>query len=181
MSILDRDWVADVSGQATEALARDVFTDVYVAHYPSLLRLAALLVDGTAACEDVVQEAYVRVFARRRQLRDETRALAYLRQAVVNLSRSSLRRTVMARAKQQAPSPALSGPDEQALARIERDAVVQALRRLPRRQREVLALRYYAELPEAAVADALGLSVGSVKSYASRGLDRLALEMAELS
>jgi RNA polymerase sigma-70 factor (sigma-E family) len=158
-----------------------VFTDVYVAHYPSLLRLAALLVDGTAACEDVVQESYVRVFARRTRLRDETMALAYLRQAVVNLSRTSLRRTVMARSKREAPPPNASGPDEQALDRIEQDTVVRALRRLPRRQREVLALRYYADLSEADVADTLGLSVGSVKSYASRGLDRLALEMAELS
>jgi RNA polymerase sigma factor (sigma-70 family) len=67
------------------------------------------------------------------------------------------------------------------LERIEHAAVVQALRRLPRRQREVLALRYYAELSEAQVADTLGLSVGSVKAYASRGLDRLAQEMAGMT
>jgi RNA polymerase sigma-70 factor (sigma-E family) len=158
-----------------------MFTEVYLANYASLIRLAALLVDGVAACEDVVQEAYVRVAARRPKLADDAKALAYLRQTVVNLSRSSLRRTVTARKYAERPAAAAAGPDERALDRIEQAAVLQALRRLPRRQREVLALRYYAELSEAEVADALGLSSGSVKAYASRGLDRLAKEMAGLT
>jgi RNA polymerase sigma factor (sigma-70 family) len=68
-----------------------------------------------------------------------------------------------------------------ALEHIEQAAVVQALRRLPRRQREVLALRYYADMSEAEVAALLGIATGSVKAYASRGLERLALEMKELS
>ena len=156
----------------------EVFTSIYLANYHSLIRLAALLVDDRASCEDIVQDAYVRVYASRSKLRDNSRALAYLRQTVVNLSRSSLRRTVMIRRRSEPAPPSSAGPDERTFDRIEQAAVVQALRRLPRRQREVLALRYYADLSESQVAETLGLSVGSVKAYASRGLDRLAVEMA---
>jgi RNA polymerase sigma-70 factor (sigma-E family) len=180
VSILDGDR-AGVGVHTPTSTGRDTFTDLYLANYHSLLRLAALLVDGTPACEDVVQEAYVRVYARRSKLRDESRALAYLRQAVINLSRSTLRRTLTARRYGEPSQPPAAGPDEAAIARIEQAAVVQALRRLPRRQREVLALRYYSSLSEAAVADTLGISIGSVKAYASRGLDRLAQEMAGTS
>jgi RNA polymerase sigma factor (sigma-70 family) len=59
----------------------------------------------------------------------------------------------------------------------ERDVVVRALRRLPVRQRAVLVLRYYDDLPEADVADILGVSVGTVKSHAARGLERLRTEL----
>ena len=129
----------------------DAFTAVYLANYHSLIRLAALLVDDRAGCEDVVQDAYVRVYASRTRLRDESRALAYLRQTVVNLSRSSLRRAMVARRRTGPAAPDPGGPDEVALDRIAQTAVVQALRRLPRRQREVLVLRYYADLSEADV------------------------------
>jgi RNA polymerase sigma-70 factor (sigma-E family) len=170
-----------VKNVASTAVPGDAFTAVYLANYGSLMRLAALLVDDRASCEDVVQDAYVRVYASRTKLRDETRALAYLRQTVVNLSRSSLRHTIMARRKTEPAPPRAGGPDDVTFDRIEQAAVVQALRRLPRRQREVLALRYYAELSETQVAESLGLSVGSVKAYASRGLDRLAQEMAGMT
>lgn len=178
MSIVDGHPAASAVDNAAVSSPGDAFTAIYLANYRSLIRLAALLVDDKAACEDVVQDAYVRVYASRTKLRDDTRALAYLRQTVVNLSRSSLRRTIMTRRKAQPAAPGAGGPDEVIFDRIEQAAVVQALRTLPRRQREVLALRYFAEMSEASVADALGISVGSVKAYASRGLDRLALEMA---
>ena len=65
-----------------------------------------------------------------------------------------------------------SVPDP-AAAVVERDAVLRALATLPDRQREVLVLRYYADLSEAAIADALGISAGTVKAHASRGLAAL--------
>jgi RNA polymerase sigma factor (sigma-70 family) len=157
--------------------ATDRLTDVYLANYYSLIRLAALLVDGIATCEEIVQEAYVRVYARRPRLRDETRALGYLQQAVVSLSRSSVRRDRKPRKRAETPMAAAAA-DARADERIEHAAVVQAFRRLPRRWREVLALRFYAELSEAEVAGALQLSVGSVRAHSSRALDRLAREMA---
>jgi RNA polymerase sigma factor (sigma-70 family) len=152
----------------------DTFTDVYLANYYSLIRLAVLLLDDAARCEDVVQRAYVREFARRPRLRDETRVLGCLRQAVVTRSRATPRRHRPTRT----PAGPSSAVDAQALAHIGNTGVVQTLRRLPRLQREVLALRFYAELSEAEVASMLQLSVRSVRAHASRGLDRFAAEMA---
>jgi RNA polymerase sigma factor (sigma-70 family) len=161
--------------------AADRLTDVYLANYYPLIRLAALLVDGVAACEEIVQEAYVRVYSRRPKLRDETRALGYLQQAVLCLSRSSPRRARTSRTHTDRASTAAAGADARAVEHIEQAAVVQAFRRLPRRRREVLALRFYAELSEAQVAGALQLSVGSVRTHSTQGLDRLAREMAGMA
>jgi len=142
---------------------------LYAAHYRSLLRLAALLLDDTAACEDVVQEAYVRMHGR--YLEDPNKALAYLRQTVVNLARSALRRRLVAH--RLAPPPERHAVDDASYATVERDALVRALRTLPRREREALVLRYYADMTEAQAAAAMGCAVGSVKGYTSRGLARL--------
>ncbi|WP_312856048.1 RNA polymerase sigma factor [Nocardioides stalactiti] len=102
---------------------------------------------------------------------DTHKALAYLRQAVVNRSRSALRhRGVVNRylARQQAPGT-MPGADQAVLGDSRRRLVLEALQQLPRRQREVLALRYYLDLSEAEIAETLGISRGAVKSHASRG------------
>ena len=105
------------------------------------------------------------------RLRDTDKALAYLRQTVVNRSRSALRhRTVVARhAARETVEPNGAPADAPVLAAARRAAVLDAMRALPERQREVLALRYYLDLSEAEIADALGISRGAVKSHASRG------------
>lgn len=153
-------------------VSEDAFTALYVSQFASLVRLAALLLDEPAACEDVVQEAYIRVAASRGRLRDPESALAYLRQSVVNLSRSALRRRVVAARHLLRAQVATSVPDGVA-ALVERDAVVRAVRGLPRRQREAVSLRYYADLSEAQTAALMGCSLGTVKSQTSRGLARL--------
>jgi RNA polymerase sigma factor (sigma-70 family) len=107
-----------------------------------------------------------------RSIREPDKALAYLRQSVVNRSRSALRhRGVVERyVARQDRATALADPaDATALAGDRRTAVLDAMRALPTRQREVLALRHYLELSEAEIADALGISRGSVKAHASRG------------
>ena len=151
----------------------DVVEALFIAHYPGLVRLAAVLLDDPGSREEVVQEAFVRLHAGFGRLRDPDRALAYLRQSVVNLSRSRLRRRLVARRHPEAAPAAASSAEDSALAAIERSDLVHAMHRLQRRQREVLALRHLAGLSEAETAAALGLSVGSVKAYASRGLDAL--------
>jgi len=142
---------------------------LYAAHYRSLVRLAALLLDDPAACEDVVQEAYVRVHGR--DLDDQNKVLAYLRQTVVNLARSSLRRRLVA--QRLAPRPDRATVDDATYATVQRDELVRALRTIPRREREAVVLRYFADLSEAQTAEVMGCAVGSVKGYASRGLARL--------
>lgn len=175
---------ASTRAQPTEEISEPAepdFAAIYTQQFSSLVRLAALLLDDVAASEDVVQEAYLRVSASQRRLRDPEKALAYLRQTVVNLSRSALRRRAMMRRHAPKPLPDGASAEDGAYAAFERAAVVQALRQLPRRSREALVLRYYLDLTEAQTAQALGISIGSVKSYCSRGLDRLATLLEDLT
>jgi RNA polymerase sigma-70 factor (sigma-E family) len=161
-----------------------LLTDLYVTQYASLLRLAALLVDDVGSCEEILQDAYLKVHAAltgpRPKLRDQDKALAYLRQTVINLARSSLRHRLVARKHAPRPMPDAPSAEEGAYAQVERAAVVQALRRLPRRQREAVVLRYYGDLTEAAAAAVMGVSTGAVKSYTSRGLAALAADLEDL-
>ncbi|MFJ3696528.1 SigE family RNA polymerase sigma factor [Streptomyces sp. NPDC090052] len=155
----------------------DHLTETYRAHYRSLLGLAALLLDDTASCEDVVQEAFIRVHSARKRVRDPEKTLAYLRQTVVNLSRSALRRRILGLKLLSKPMPDMASAEEGAYDLLERDALKKAMRNLQRRQREVLVLRYFGDMTEAQVADALGISLGSVKAYGSRGIAALRVAM----
>ncbi|MFF3495948.1 SigE family RNA polymerase sigma factor [Streptomyces sp. NPDC002795] len=157
----------------------DHLTETYRAHYRSLLGLAALLLDDTASCEDVVQEAFIRVHSARKRVRDPQKTLAYLRQTVVNLSRSTLRRRILGLKLLTKPMPDMASAEEGAYDLLERDALKKALRGLQRRQREVLVLRYFADMTEAQVAESLGISLGSVKAYGSRGIAALRVAMEE--
>jgi RNA polymerase sigma-70 factor (sigma-E family) len=151
----------------------DPLVEVFTGQYASLVRLAAMLLDDPHAAEDIVQDAYVRVAARHYRLRDPHKALAYLRQTVVNLSRNSLRHRLVARRHAVANVPVASSAEEDAISRFEQLAVVQRLRELPRRHREVLVLRYYLDCSIEETAELLGLSPGAVKAYASRGAKQL--------
>jgi RNA polymerase sigma-70 factor (sigma-E family) len=147
--------------------------ELYVLHHAELIRLAALLLDRSAGCEDVVQEAWVRVHLARFRPADPDALLAYLRQTVVNLARSNLRRRVVAQKHGRHAVPHAPSAEELAYESVERGAVVAAIRALPRRQREAVVLRYYVDLTERDTAAALGISVGAVKAYTSRGLASL--------
>ncbi|MGW0597284.1 SigE family RNA polymerase sigma factor [Streptomyces sp. NPDC002776] len=155
----------------------DHLTETYRAHYRSLLGLAALLLDDTASCEDVVQEAFIRVHSARKRVRDPEKTLAYLRQTVVNLSRSALRRRILGLKLLSKPMPDMASAEEGAYDQLERDSLIKAMKGLQRRQREVLVLRYFADMTEAQVAETLGISLGSVKAYGSRGIAALRVAM----
>ena len=153
--------------------ALDDLTAVYRGHYRSLVRLASLLVGDVGVCEEIVQDAFVRTFQQPPRLREGDRLPAYLRSAVLNGARSHLRhRLVRRRHLIAVPEPA-PGADHSAMASVETDRVLAALRSLPARQREVLVLRYYLDLSEADIAATLGIAPGSVKTHAHRGLATL--------
>jgi RNA polymerase sigma-70 factor (sigma-E family) len=155
--------------------------ELYAAHYRRLVRLSVLLVRDLETAEEVVQDAFVAMHGRWRTLKDPEKGLAYLRQTVVNRSRSVLRHRGV-RARYVVPAvPHLHGTDEDALVSERRAAVLDALRALPERQREVLALRYYLDLSEADIAQTLGISRGAVKSHASRGVAALRSLMKDVS
>jgi RNA polymerase sigma-70 factor (sigma-E family) len=148
-------------------------TELYSLHYRALVRLAALLVRDTPTAEEVVQDAFVAMHGGWQRLRDAEKALAYLRQSVVNRSRSVLRhRTVVDKNLQKAP-PDMPSAEHGALVLLERSAVVAALHGLPERQRQAIVLRYYADLSEAEIADTMGISRGAVKSHTARGMTAL--------
>lgn len=153
--------------------ATDPLTQLYVAHYRGLVRLAGYLTGDAGTAEEVVQDAYVKVLGRWGGLRDVDKGAAYLRQAVVNLSRSGLRHRQVVERHAPAPDVDAESAESGAMSRLARDAVVAALAELPRRQREALVLRYYADLSEAQTAHAMGISAGAVKSHTSRGIAAL--------
>ena len=150
---------------------------LYREHYRSLVRLASILVDDVATCEELVQDAFVAVLRRAGGWADADKAPAYLRSAVLNQARSHLRKQQVRRRWLRSVDPPvdLRGADSAALLDAESTEMLTALRSLPERQREVLALRYYLDLSEAEIAATLGIGTGSVKTHAHRGLAALAL------
>jgi RNA polymerase sigma-70 factor (sigma-E family) len=148
-------------------------TELYSLHYQALVRLAAMLVRDTPTAEEVVQDAFIAMHDGWERLRDAEKALAYMRQAVVNRSRSVLRHRLVVEKNQQKPPPDMPSAEHGAMTLLERSAVIAALRDLPARQREAIVLRYYADLSEAEIAAAMKITPGAVKSHTSRGMAAL--------
>ena len=148
-------------------------TAIYSEHYRSLVRLAAFLVRDTATAEEVVQDSFVAMHGAWRRLRDTDKALSYLRQSVVNRSRSVLRHRMVVDKNTPKPPPDMPSAEHGAIIQLERSAVVSALRGLPDRQREALVLRYYGDLSEAQIASTMGISRGAVKSHTARAMSAL--------
>jgi DNA-directed RNA polymerase specialized sigma24 family protein len=131
---------------------------LYQVHYPALVRLAALLIPDLATAEDIVQDAFAAVHSRWHVQPDLDAALAYLRWSVVHRSRSV---------------PPLGDPD----AGEPGSAVVSALRALSPRQREVVVLQYFADLSEAEIAAATGMSMAAVRDHAVQAMSSLQAEL----
>ena len=151
------------------------YEQLFHGHFGPMTRLAALL--GADDPEDVAQEAFVRLHRRNSMLRDPHAAAGYLRTTVVNLTRSRQRHlSVTLRHRPAAPEDVASA--EQHAVRLESSReLVAALGRLSARHREALVLRYWLDLTEIEMAEAMGVSRGTVKSHVSRGLDALAALM----
>lgn len=133
-------------------------TTLYQAHYQSLVRLAVLLVSDLATAEEIVQEAFADVHGTWRALPGHDAALRYLRRSLIRRSRAAESR--------QADAAADSGADSGA-------GLLPALRALPAREREVLVLRYFADLPEAEIAVLTGMRIPVVRTYVTRGMSSL--------
>ncbi|TVZ01466.1 SigE family RNA polymerase sigma factor [Trebonia kvetii] len=153
--------------------AAEVVTEIYNGHYNQLVRLAVLLVHDVQTAEEVVQDAFEAMHLAWRRLRDSEKALSYLRQTVVNRSRSVLRHRKVVDMHAPKPAPDEPSAEHAAMALLERSAVAEALRSLPLRQREAIVLRYYADFSEADIAAAMGISRGAVKSHTARAMAAL--------
>jgi RNA polymerase sigma-70 factor (sigma-E family) len=167
--------VADVAlGSVSVDLDADrAVAELYTTHYRSLVRLAALLVRDVGTAEEVVQDSFVAMHGAWRRLRDSEKALSYLRQSVVNRSRSVLRHRVVVDRNAPKPPPDEPSAEHGAIAMFERSAVIAALRTLPARQREALVLRFYADMSEAQIAHTMAISRGAVKSHTARAMQAL--------
>lgn len=140
---------------------------LYSAHRLGLVRLAVLLVDNLASAEDVVQDAFLAFSRNSRRLADPDAALGYLRVCVVNGTRSMIRRRQVARNYQHLSlQPDVAGADDGVVLADQQRTVLQALHRLPDRQREVLVLRYWSELSEAQISYAYDELHSAVDGYA---------------
>lgn len=157
-----------------DALTDPTLADLYLLHRLPLTRLATLLVGDQADAEDAVQDAFFRLWrmdgGRIGRLENP---LAYLRVAVVNNARSILRRRKSVREHTPLFVPYAESAEEEALPRVQRE-VLDAVNALPQRQREVLILRYWADMSETEIAATTGISRGTVKSSSSRGLQAVA-------
>ena len=156
------------SPEAAHAAAERHVTALYRAHALSLARLALLMLGDPDAAQDVVQDAFLGLYRRWDKLASADAAPAYLRASVVNGCRTALRRR--SRPAFYAAGEPLESAEAALMHTEEQRAVLAAIRRLPARQREALVLRYYLDLPQDQVAQAMGVSLGTVKSATSRAV-----------
>jgi RNA polymerase sigma-70 factor (sigma-E family) len=149
-------------------------SQLYAQHRLALVRMAVLLVDDVASAEDVVQDAFFALHRNSARLRDPQAALGYLRKSVLNGARSALRHRRTRRSYLRAAEPEHAQlADHPLLRSAEQERLLAAVRRLPVRDQQVLMLRYWSDLSEAEIAEALNISRGTVKSTASRAMDKL--------
>jgi RNA polymerase sigma-70 factor (sigma-E family) len=173
MTGADDQWeAADLPRSRAAAVTR-----LFRAHYQRLVGLAGLLVDDRETAEEVVQDAFEGLYRRWGSLRDPASTIAYLDRSVVYGSRSKIRRRYTERSFQlpqarTAPSAETEGVDHQ-----QSDDLFAAVQQLPKRQREVIVLRYYLDLSEDEIAALLDVTSGSVKKHASRATTTLQRRM----
>jgi RNA polymerase sigma factor (sigma-70 family) len=141
------------------------FEELYARQYAPMVRLAHTLVDTRPRAEEVVQDAFAAVFERYQRIDHPE---AYLRVTVLNGCRRVLRRRVLSRNH---PVP----PSEDA--ELGASHVIDAIRRLPHKQRSMIVLRYDLQLTDAEIADTLAIPIGTVKSTLYRALGALREEL----
>jgi RNA polymerase sigma-70 factor (sigma-E family) len=160
-----------------ETNASEAVTAIYRTHALGLTRLAFLMLGDRQTAEDVVQEAFCGLYRAWGRMSDHANALGYVRTSVLNGCRSALRRSK--RTPRPLAVPPAASAEATVLAGERQRETITALRRLPPRQREALALRYFADLSEHETAAAMGVSAGTVKSTTSRALAALARMLQE--
>ena len=148
----------------------DAFREFFARHHAELARFAWLLVGERATAEDIAADAMLAVW--RQWHRVERSALAYARGVVANRAKNSIRAAVRERRRNVLfwlrPCDSASEPDVSAAVDVRR-----ALARLPFRKRACVVLRHSLDLSETETAEALGITVGTVKSQTSKGLAEL--------
>jgi RNA polymerase sigma-70 factor (sigma-E family) len=172
--------VASPVAVAQPPTAREAIVSLYGTHYDGLVRLAYLVAHDPTVAEDLVQEAFVRLYGAWGRVRDPVRAPAYLRSTVINLARGRARHHRVTLRRRPPAGPDAASAEDGALGRERTAIVLEALRRLPARQRECLVLRHYLDQSESEIARTLRISVGAVRTHLRRGLAALERQLKGL-
>lgn len=167
-----------VAGVA-EPTADDLVEVLFRAEGARLVGLARFFVDDRTAAEDLVQEAFIRLARSSHRIHEREKAAAYLRSIVINLARDHNRRGLVSLRHRPPAQPDEPSAEETVTLSLARAQVVDAVRALPRRQRDCVALRYYLDLSVEQIASTLGVSPNSVKTHLQRGLRALAVTLEE--
>lgn len=149
----------------------------YRAYRTELVRLASFALGDRDAAEEVVQDVFARVYRKPPTLRAPGEELRYLRSAVLNRCRSGMTRKATGRRATERlgsrPPDHVRSTEERGVDAATRESILTAVRKLPRRQRDVVLLRYWLDLPEAEIASTLGVSPGTVKTSGHRAIAAL--------
>ncbi|CAN5873629.1 SigE family RNA polymerase sigma factor [soil metagenome] len=179
-------WLAVVAAGKTawtsEELARASFVEkLYHQEAVSLVRLARIFTDDRTGAEDIVQEAFIRLYHSADRIKDPEKSAAYLRSIVLNLARDHNRRGLLSLRHQDSMSDRSTpeAPEDSVIRAESQSEVIEALNDLSPRQRDCLVLRYYMDLTETQIATTLAISPNSVKTHCRRGMVALAAVLGE--
>ncbi|MFJ7047321.1 SigE family RNA polymerase sigma factor [Streptomyces sp. JV178] len=157
--------------------ARDEeFQSFLVGRWPRLMRTAFLLTGEQHAAEDLVQTTLEQVYAAWRRVASRDDPDTYVRRVMINAHARRHRRRLKEFLAPRTDSdlvPEVPDSGDRIAQADDRGALLTALSQLPPRQREAVVLRYWEDLSESQAAEAMGCSVGSVKSNAAKGLAKL--------
>jgi len=179
-------WLAVVAAGNTawtsEEVARVSFVEkLYHQEAVSLVRLARLFTDDRTGAEDIVQEAFIRLYHAVERIQDTQKSAAYLRSIVLNLARDHNRRGLLSLRHQDSMidrrTPEM--PEDRVVLSENQTEVIDALNALSPRQRDCLVLRFYMDLTEKQIASTLAISPNSVKTHCQRGMAILAAVLGE--
>ena len=159
-----------------EAAVRALYEERHV----ELVRFATFITGDAHAAEDVSQEAFMRVYDAWDRLDDPDRALAYLRATVVNLSRGRHRHQLVVERNQPPRLVAVPSAEDDAMGRVGRNAVLEAVSALPSRQRACVVMRHWLRMTEGEIAATLDVSIGSVRTHNKRGVQTLQRKLGDL-
>jgi RNA polymerase sigma-70 factor (sigma-E family) len=163
------EWAAPAAPRPAEIARDDAMWHLYERRYADMVRFAAFLTGDVDAAQDIAQEAFVRLLDAWDRIADPERADAYLKATIVNLVRGEHRRRETAARRGQPHLSLVASAEDDAIGRVGRQHVLDAVSALPIRQRACVVMRHWMRMSESEIAGTLGLSVGSVRTHVKRG------------
>lgn len=162
-----------LSRRERRAERHDEVIAAYEAHYADLLRFAGFIAPESGMAEDLVHEAFVKLYGAWSRIEDPAKIGGYLRTTVLNLARGRARHLGVIKRNRPDPRPDMASAESGAMRNDSRDRVVVALQQLSDRQRACLVLRHYEDRTESEIAEILDISIGSVRTHVHRGMESL--------